>query len=503
MKLPVYIFSLFLLGCSQGQPGNSVLAEAETVVDHEPYKAIQLLNAYGVDSFSTQYDKALYGLVFTEALHNIGLSSHNSELIVFSQRYFDSIGDNRRRVRAMLHSAITEYGQGRMLTAVQQIKQAERLAAGQDDNYVDYYLASVMGDINDNAHNTKLTLCYYRRALAAAQRSGNAEWRVRAMNNLASAFDAAGVADSMQYYIDRARPLIDSVKGETRSMTMVNMASRLVRDGKQPEAVAMIMKAQQEMPCDKGYKLLADIYAEQGDTAAACDLWYQVLYTYDTDVQIKSYQSLIAHFWNHRDYFRTSDLSRRLNAVYENNYVKNQPAEVIDVQTQWDMAEKERSQYRKAIALMTVAILLLCVIIAVVFYHRWYINRLNRTIEQLNARYMGWNMEEQLMTAAPVAHLHRLAARGQEATDSDWAALHQLMTQQAPTLLARLSSTGALTTKELNVCLLIRLRFIPSEIGTLTSTSPQTITNMRGRLLLKLFGEHGGARDFDAKMREL
>ncbi len=503
MKLPVYIFSLFLLGCSQGQPSHPVLAEAEAAVDHEPYKAIQLLNAYGVDSFAAQRDKALYGLVFTEALHNIGLSSHNGPLIAFSQSYFDSVGDNRRRVRAMLHNGITEYGQGRLLAAVQLIKQAERLAGEEDDDYVDYYLASVMGDINDNAHNTKLTLHYYRRALAAAQHSGSIEWRVRAMNNLVSAFDAAGAADSMLYYIDKARPLIDSVKGEARSMAMVNMASRFFREGNLQEAVALIKKALGEMPCDKGHKLLADIYAAQGDTAAACELWYQALYAYDTDVQTKSYQRLIDYFWRHRDYFRAGDLSRRLNEVYENNYVKNQPAEVIDIQTQSDAAAKERSQYRAVIVLMTAAILLLCAVIAVVLYHRWHTSRLNRTIERLNARYLGWNMEEQLMTAAPVAHLHRLAARGQEATDGDWTALHLLMTQQAPTLLARLSSTGTLTTKELNVCLLIRLRFIPSEIGTLTSTSPQTITNMRGRLLLKLFGEHGGARDFDAKMREL
>ena len=39
--------------------------------------------------------------------------------------------------------------------------------------------------------------------------------------------------------------------------------------------------------------------------------------------------------------------------------------------------------------------------------------------------------------------------------------------------------------------------FLPSEIAILTCSSPQAITNMRVRLLQKLFNRTGGARDFD------
>ena len=57
------------------------------------------------------------------------------------------------------------------------------------------------------------------------------------------------------------------------------------------------------------------------------------------------------------------------------------------------------------------------------------------------------------------------------------------------------------TTKEQNICLLIRHNFQPTEVATLTISTPQTITNTRVRLLKKLFNETGGAKDFDARLR--
>ena len=84
------------------------------------------------------------------------------------------------------------------------------------------------------------------------------------------------------------------------------------------------------------------------------------------------------------------------------------------------------------------------------------------------------------------------------ATTDDWQELSMLMSA----FMAKLQQYD-LNTKEMGVCTLIKLRFIPSEIATLTSASPQAVTNMRVRLHERLFGCKGGARDFDQKIREM
>ena len=52
------------------------------------------------------------------------------------------------------------------------------------------------------------------------------------------------------------------------------------------------------------------------------------------------------------------------------------------------------------------------------------------------------------------------------------------------------------------MCLLTVHNFLPSEIANLTIATPQAITNTRVRLLRKLFGETGGAKDFDTAIKE-
>ena len=99
---------------------------------------------------------------------------------------------------------------------------------------------------------------------------------------------------------------------------------------------------------------------------------------------------------------------------------------------------------------------------------------------------------------AVIARLHASANKGRVADDEDVNSLAQFSYALSPALQVLLS---VLTTKEQTVCLLIRHNFLPTEIATLTISTPQSITNTRVRLLKKLFGQTGGAKDFDAAIK--
>jgi hypothetical protein len=136
------------------------------------------------------------------------------------------------------------------------------------------------------------------------------------------------------------------------------------------------------------------------------------------------------------------------------------------------------------------------------------ISQKQREIEQLEQkladyqedrqRPQHWNVENSLLNAEPVYHLHTLAAKGRNASHDDWQEVYALM----PNFMAKLSRYD-LSAKEQSVCALVKLRFIPSEMASLTSSSPQSITNLRVRLHERIFGSKGGARDFDQKIRAL
>jgi hypothetical protein len=156
--------------------------------------------------------------------------------------------------------------------------------------------------------------------------------------------------------------------------------------------------------------------------------------------------------------------------------------------------------------------MLIIVTIVGIWYSRRRIDRLNarfvesqkkydRTREELTQMRLQREREErenseQLKTI--VASLHASANKGRAASDEDMNALAQCSYALSPNLQLLFSP---LNTKEQSICLLIRHNFQPTEIATLTISTPQTITNTRVRLLKKLFNETGGAKDFDTKLR--
>ncbi len=114
-----------------------------------------------------------------------------------------------------------------------------------------------------------------------------------------------------------------------------------------------------------------------------------------------------------------------------------------------------------------------------------------------------WNLEGPLYNSPILNTLHSHAARGKEASDKDFGELVDLMKVNASSFLNRLDmDINNLNYNEINICILTKLHFLPSEISCLMGLSSQNITNIRTRLLKKIFNiDKGGAKDFDKQIR--
>ena len=501
MIIIVYLlFSLFIVGCShQEQPHNSVITQAEQIVVEHPDSVVIMLEPYWADTTLSKPDRALFGLLYTEALHRSGLVTEASSLIQFSRDYYESHNDKPRLARALLHHAIVLYHQQQTLEAVLTMKRAEQIASKVNDPVFNNYLYSVLGDINDNVGNYTQTLKYYKQALATARQCHKDDWIVRALNNIAQTFDMLGETDSLHYYNELAKP---------------NVASYLMQQNKRKDAKQLLLKAIQESPTDRASKLLADVYLAEKDTVSAAEQWYQLVNSLSPDVSISSYRQLIRFLTNRGATERAAYYSSHLNEVYHDLYQRNNAASIIDLQAQFDEQQKERQQYRTTIMLLSTILLLILITIAGIWYSRRRIDRLNarfvesqkkydKTREELTQMRLQREREErenseQLKTI--VASLHASANKGRAASDEDMNALAQCSFALSPNLQLLFAQLNA---KEQSVCLLIRHNFQPTEIATLTISTPQTITNTRVRLLKKLFNETGGAKDFDTKLRTI
>ena len=496
------ISSLLMAGCSKKQSAYGILDEIEKYTDHQPYRALQMLDSLHRDSVTLDSaQQRLYALLYIEAMHNVGVPLKDDTLLERCIDFFKQTDDKNHQARAMLHQGMNTYAQGRYIEGLTMIKQVEKMAECLKDPALSFTLNAVLGDINDNANNTPLTLRYYHRALEAAQQTDDVDWQVRMINNLATTFDKTQQIDSLQYYVDLSRKLRVQTKGNIKATSLVNEASLMRHKNRMKEALELLASAREYADLDKGKLLQADILAQQGNTQEAHDLWYELLYSPNPETRIHCYENLINHYQREGFHERVADLSKRLNRYYQEAYVESPSADIIALQTQLEQQQKERRQYRLTILLLScISFLLLCILIGIGYYRR-RINRLNVHIDALNQKYLTWQMAEGLLSSDTVNRLHHMAAKGKEAENADWKELHALIHQQSPEFLARLNASTNLSPLETNVCLLIRLRFTPSEIALLTGSSPQRVTNMRTSLLLKIFGEKGGARDFDSRLR--
>ncbi len=114
-----------------------------------------------------------------------------------------------------------------------------------------------------------------------------------------------------------------------------------------------------------------------------------------------------------------------------------------------------------------------------------------------------WNNERTILQCDLVHHLHSLSAQGKVATQDELDGLvtiaqnvfqkfHQTIT--AP--------TKRLSNREIITCILIRFKFIPSEIAVLTNNSCQQITNLKSSINKKLFDKKG-AKTLDSHLMSL
>ncbi|MGM9701279.1 MAG: helix-turn-helix transcriptional regulator [Prevotella sp.] len=103
-----------------------------------------------------------------------------------------------------------------------------------------------------------------------------------------------------------------------------------------------------------------------------------------------------------------------------------------------------------------------------------------------------WNMEQQLMRHSIVQQLHQHSITLTEPTASEWADLYKAFSNLSPHFYQVVNDPQwQLTDREIKVCMLIRLHFIPSQIAILLNISKQRITNIRAQINLKMFKEKG------------
>lgn len=502
--------ALWMAGCSPTeQPRHPLLLQAESCIDESCDSAYAYI--YNLtDSFPHQADQALYGVLFTEILHKKGIHVGNDSLITASERFFSNNGKGRRWVKAMLHLGITKSRNGEIEEAVEWLKKAEQESLQLDDT-LKYDVALALGDLNQQENCQVLAKRCYQDAYLLAQQTGSFSRQAHSLCKLIRTADK----DSISNYIDSSKKLLPRVDKTLQSELLGCLGYWALQKDLQDQARQYLEKAIELFPNDFAALQLGNLFEKEGNTKKACELWFEALNTNEDEVRMVALEKLIPYYKN-TETWRALDLSQLLNDLLKKHHSIDQTEHIAALQEQFDQNIIYTKLLKRLAFTLSIIALLALVILFFFGYHRKKMKQYNKVlshIENLQKQLANqekaqplpkeWNLKEALHENNTVHRFHRLANKGKEPQLEDWTELSQITEQYAPGFSRFIHQNGMLSERDTHICLLIKLHFQPSEIAVLIGSSPQTVTNSRVRLLRKIFGELGGAKDFDEHIREM
>ena len=153
-----------------------------------------------------------------------------------------------------------------------------------------------------------------------------------------------------------------------------------------------------------------------------------------------------------------------------------------------------------------IAIVLLLLIAHIAVQNRRAKHRLQLQIQQIQevqqerpqaVRQAIESVETAFFTSDQYIALQRRIASGQRLKDEEWQDIENNIRKVYPGFISQLRGLYAMSELEYQVCLLIKLRIAPSDIASVMARDVSTISTVRSRLYKKVFGQKGGAKEWD------
>ena len=116
----------------------------------------------------------------------------------------------------------------------------------------------------------------------------------------------------------------------------------------------------------------------------------------------------------------------------------------------------------------------------------------------------GWGMTDYFQESQIVITLKSKSKKALAATDKELHELRRTANLYLPDFIEELQSFSyQLPTRDVCICILVKLNFYPSEICSLMQIGSQALSNLRKRLLKRMFGIDGSSTLFDEKIVKL
>ena len=468
-----------MAGCSS--PANDKTDMYSKLIFDNPDSLLQIVTATDTVGMSIA-DKHLHNLMYTAAMYRTGMNVNDTTDIRACEDYYIKENDAYHAALSKLCHAENAYHNFDYYKAVAKLMETLKLIDNTDNHAVKYDVYSLLYKINIEAGCMARAEEACHRADEYAIKGGSVNQIAEARNNMASFFIAQNRLDEAKIMIDSNVTVIENADKRRCSEYYRIKGAYLLGKDSITEAYEMLKTAETILPTAETFYDIALMYLKAGE-ADSCINYCHSVTTADRRgyVSMKAYNIIIKNYSNRMGNNTLIRICSDLNKLYLRR------GEIDFSRLERMQTENNDTEDYSYVWLTLIFVLLGLSAAGYIFKKK---HDAKKCIDG----------DKLLMNESIVYDLHKCSTQGRRPSQEQWIALHSAANKHIPFFLEHLHKINDLSARDINICLLTRLHFTPSEIASLTEVSPQSVTNIRARLLGKIFGIKGGAAEFDRRI---
>ena len=543
MKRIAYITTILcmLLACGSRKEYKEILVKAETIMYDHPDSALYMLEQLrDTMQHADKADRMYYELLLADAQNKSYVDFTTDSIMKEVVHYYDRHGSANERMRAHYLLGCTYRDMGEAPMALQCYQDAVECADTTSKNCNYELLCRIHSQMSGLFHRQYLPrneISEIWKAYHYALMDAETITALRCYEHLSNAYFQLHIPDSTLYYSLRSANLYKAIGDTAAANSALAPAIYIyLQRGEYNKAEQMLSEVSKQSNMFNSLNSKASTYYNymgllslgKKDLLKAKLFLYEALYHSRNDEDLEfSCQSLCRLYRAIGNPDSIAKYTKRYCELNDSSVARMSTASVAQMQSLYNysrsqqIAEKTKREKQKLnlqnLLLIVTLLALISFGIAIVSSIQNRKNRIIREniqeIEQLkvtidnmiNDSYPNENDDLKGFEGSDVYKSLR-----QDAIDMKNAGFSQLneLRKTANRLIPHfmyklLHNEYELSSNELNLCILIKAGFRPSEIAVLLNMTSQSISNLRNRLNKKLFNTDKGAKNFDEKITTL
>ena len=392
MKKPFIILAVtaILIGCTEWQ--NPLFKSVWKTIETKPEAARTILSKINKNAL-TESDRAEYGLLKTIVDYKTQVPTDNDSLISASIDYYNLHGDEWHRGRAYFFRGVVRlYRFGNIVDAVRDFKVAEYISEKTDDKDLKAQVYDYLAQVNQYFRNYPSILRYSHKLLDISTERKDSTMMLKNLIMCATAHADMDQMDSAYFYIIKGIELEKHAKMSQLSDIYSMIAEIYAEQGETAKAQAYLNKWKQtDSNNTKWYLIPAYIRKAQGEYDMAIRLAELGLSSGDQNVRRKCLV-LLSELYELKGEKEKAEETRLLIGSYDDMKYTNQAMMMVGWQQNIDEQRLAKDFYRQTTWMQSLIICIVVVVLLAVaagmWWHRRKVSRLSNQLDE-DARHIS------------------------------------------------------------------------------------------------------------------